>query len=361
MNRPSESLVFLKVGTLTYIDSNVRWINHSDKFGGYNYIIEWDYFEKMQNLLSKRPVVKEFPQDATIYIAKNSKLPKFKLREYFEQKNLIKVKSPMDADIVLLNREETVNFMKNCSSIEYDFIPTESVVNNLKWIKNEEGTKHHWSKSYLNNIDIFATEDKLSNLKNIYDLLDISTAGRNVIKFPFLTFKGWGRDRWKHLFENLYDIANSNATLIYDEDIVEEINEEGHEIKDSVFEMVEGMFQSGTDENATAGIEILANSNYKDRESFVKLVILLNRYNQLWFKKTRFFSDNVKVLIKYINKYKINWNLDWNVFVISMLNQPEFQKYHPLVVEYAMIKATNKINEMLSGAPIKSIDITIEL
>lgn len=284
--------------------SSTGYINH-----GINYITDKGNLDFIRNELSNKGVVKRVTEQAIVYIAKNSQTPRFKLKKYFYENRLRKTKLPALAEVILMNKKDTDAFLSTLVTNKKYFLPIEycSKITSFK-VKEDLAARMVSAEEPIGGI-IFEKQA----LKLIGDISEI--VEKNMVKIS-----SYGKNKFKQTFENLFEIAyNKSALIIYDENVLEQINEGGHVIDDDAFETLSLMLKSSDIENIKVGLEILANSNYT--ESYVETAMILSSFYSNISEHTNAWSQNFKSLLLYLDSNKINYKNGWKSLARDLLSK----------------------------------------
>jgi hypothetical protein len=362
--RASEELGFLRTGIIERGDFFPYWANYNDR-GSFGYVIEYDVLKKLEEDFRKLKVKSEFSQNEVVYIGRNSTTPRFKLKEFFIQKNLTKTKLPLNATSVLLNKKGVDDFFNSpkiwlALPLPKQLIMDTAIKSNYVFrtsAKAEDAPK--WNKSHFENVDIFIMKYKISgsNHTQIFNTFGLNTVNPGKPQ-KYYIISGWGKDKEKQLFDNLFDIVqNPNLSVVYDEETIEEVHEQGAKIGEDLFEMANSLLESGDADNVKLAMNLLANSNYK--ESLLNVLMILNANRMVFYKKKNKFTDNIRSFLKYLSNRNLAWNTYWSYAVATWTSSKLFENQKPEIEKYIKENIIRDIKINSQGL-IKITDLNVE-
>jgi hypothetical protein len=310
-NSKLKTLKALKVSYVQYSQS----IRTHNSFN----LVEYSDLKFINDGLNSKKKVTEIPKNTPVYIGKNSLLPRFKLKEYFFVNKLKKTKMVLNAGAAIINRRSTSSILDkgNLTIGKGYYIPKDASPNILSVIGNK-----------MKDFDGIIISNGDSYLKEMLNKFTVNINNYQPKEFIWMS-DGWGNQKDFTEFENLYNIAyNKNCSLLYDEDVLEQINEQGHEIEKDSYDNLNAMLKSSDNENIKLAFEVLANSNYKESSLKVSMILANN-----WYKISSnrgHWNPNFRSLMMYFDETKINFKEGWKVLAQSLIkkyrNDPETLK-----------------------------------
>lgn len=275
-----------------YISSNVTYISRSSNV------------DFIKDNIFKKDTMSALADGYKVYIGKNSLMPRWKLKKFFHEHKLQKTKLPHLADVALINKKDTINMVDDFASRvkKLYFIPKEEIQNTiiLQQLEDEDGIIASSITPGLNKLLL------LKNNITFYTKIDV------------IEIRSTGKHKVKDIFENLFEIAyNQTIKLMYDEDILEQLNSEGHELDEDNMEYMNNMIQSSDQDNVKLALEILSNVNYE--KSYIKVSNIIsvnwrtiNNSKELW-------NPNFKSLMMYLGTKEIALDDGWKSLIKSLL------------------------------------------
>jgi hypothetical protein len=304
-----------------------------------------DELKFVENSLKNKTNLKQIPTNTSVYIGKNSLLPRFKLKEYFIQNKLSKTKLVLNAGTAIINKKSTTKALsKDNFTIHKSYYIPKNDIPKLKSIVGNKVDDHE-------GVVIMSTD---SYVDQMFDVLMLKKTNYTPADYTWISGY-YGRQKDVIEFENLYNIAsNKNCSIVYDEDVLEQINETGHIVEQDSFENLNAMFQSKDVENLKLGLEILANSNY--RESSLKIGMLLTSNWSKISSNRAHWNQNFKSLMAYFEQSDIDFRAGWKKLAQGLIkknkNNPEILKE---IKEYILINLKEETKNFNLGIT----DITV--
>jgi hypothetical protein len=270
----------------------------------------------------------------TIAIDKSSDIPRPKLKEFINDNGFKKVSKIDKADVITIRRE-SVKMIQNegiksklflCDddldkiAAEYNMLPAMLVTN----------------KSDDSDIEFFEVKNRCIEKKGIF----INT---------------YRNKKQEEQIDFLFSLIGSKATLIYDDVLMNEINSDGLDLDDDIYETLEGMLMSKETETFNLGIEMLSNVNLEN--NLFKISVLLNKVSNQTYRfnaMSQIKNKNFKALVNYVESSGIRWNQKWESFSMSMLNKFRGTVWEANILEY-MVSCLNKHFGRMNGNDVLQI------
>lgn len=329
-------------------------------------IKQYEDFTNLLNKLLTQP--KSTHLGKRVYLGRLSSLPRHKVKEYFKTNNISKTSKIDYADSIVLNKEHILTFLNNYANnskyynsyklIDKYHIQTRSEFN----IINKE-------INFYRDSDIPKLEKYFNDGKKLYIILDKFNApyktknflNQLCLKSEEIYFKDIYRDATLlEILEHLEClIKNPNINVVFDEDLLGEINKEGIILDQDYIKVLDDMFKSKNQDNINLALEMLSNINIED--NLLNLSLLLNRNEHLfsWGSGLSMTNNNsFKSILKYLKQNSINYKEDWRDFHYKLskkyINDPESL----LTIENSIkMNLNNYLNDMNSSFNIKEFKL----
>ena len=277
-----------------------------------------------------------------IHLGKLSDLPRHKIKDYFINNNLNKTSKLEQAGTIVLNKKYLIDFKKTLD------------------INNQQNTYHKLEKykiySFYNSNDKNFIIDQLlkgyknnhlkyMNDENVPFIIRIKESD-NIKNLPldvrnFISDKKYEECYVKIIYrENtIIDLINTTLLLkthpetniVFDEDLLLLLNDEGLTLDDEYLETLNNMFESKSQDNINLALEMLSNINIK-QHSF-QIALLLNKHKDIFIHGSGLslkHNRSFKSILGYFKVKNIEFNEDWRSFIVSLYkeyqNNPEYVK-----------------------------------
>jgi len=280
----------------------------------------------------------------TVYFTKASKLPRFKYKEYIENKKINPKKTNrIDyADTFILSINELKGELLK-SFAEYCTVPVLDIRSSASTELKDYIIKHgitevlilkemliHWAET-TNNFPLSKTKI------NSYTVDEYNKA-----------YTGWGSGT----IESYIDIYNylesklNSVKIIFDESFSEEMNE-GLIIDEEVYNNIANMLSSDDSNNISMGIEIISNCDFKQSNIYILLLI-----NEFWKKfNSKNITANFKNCLNYFKQYSFGFN--WDKFVGILINELRSDEDKKAINKYIKRQLNNKYKDSFKIEEIK--------
>jgi hypothetical protein len=303
----------LKNGTYN-LKQNQWWYSQTLFLGDVNYLT--DLKSRIDNQLLKP---KKVDIDKTIYTSKLCNIPRHKLKAFIDGSNLKRTSKIEHSEVIILDKN---HLLDSKNRLEY-FIkyPRQEYIVFLNlsndYIKN-------LIKRSLNNSKQELLEEAINNNK-VFLRIDDLRAGvkysRDIESYILEEgFKEYHNvDRSGNIlatFEMMDFIKDHpDREIIYDEDVLEKLNDDGIDLDDDYINTLENMFKSGEKDNINLALEMLSHVNIN--KNALTIALLLNRYADKfnWGSGMNVTSvSSFKSIVKYFKSKGVNWKSDWRDF-----------------------------------------------
>jgi len=271
------------------------------------------YKNLIKNLLNKPSEVKFGKK---IYLGKLSNLPRHKTKEYFQTNKLNKTSRLEQSDTIIFHKQ----YLKELGDIFN--------------INNDQ--RYNYLK--LTKIYLFEPEDTDFIMKHVQyykklneDLpfcLTIDSSNQNSITpklTNFLQSKTPKELYYKSLYRETnmievlsyleYILKNPHVNVIFDDDLMEPLNEDGFELDDEYLSTLDDMFNSKSQDNINLALEMLSNVNIEKHSLTIALFLNKHKNKFSWGSGLSITQNNsFKSTLKYLKSKNINFESDWRVF-----------------------------------------------
>lgn len=256
-----------------------------------------------------------------IYLGKLSSLPRHKIKDYFKENKVNKTSRLDQSDTIILNKEHLIEFnrifksdmswyrLKPCKVYKFDSEQDKNYIENYSKPYYNEGI------IFNNSFIIIIREDNKNKVtpKLVNFLQDK--------KSEDLLYKSLYRE--KNLIEvhNYleYILKNPNVKIIFDENIMEPLNEDGFELDEEYLTTLDGMFESKSQDNINLALEMLSNVNIEKNSLTIALFLNKHKNKFSWGSGLSITKNNsFKSTLKYFKSKDINFESDWRMFSTSL-------------------------------------------
>lgn len=294
----------LSFGNSNGYNTNLLHNSYADSIINFNMDDYEIYKEFIKNLLNKPSEIK-FGEK--IYLGKLSNLPRYKIKEYFQSNKLNKTSKIKQSNTIVFAKQhlqELNDIFNRLSLKEVYFFELKD------------------NKYLMDNSEIYGAKfnDKLSSCL----IIDKGEKLNNKLK-QFLQDKTsetlYVRDLYRdniiiEIFSYIeYIFKNPHVNIIFDEDLIEVINEDGFELDDDYLSTLDSMFESKSQDNINLALEMLSNVNIEKYS--LTIALLLNKHIDkfTWGSGLSINRNNsFKSILKYFKSKNINFKDDWRIF-----------------------------------------------
>jgi len=316
-----------------------EWQFQSNSWASISFIDEKE-FAKLQKVLNrvqdKMPIIQA---KTNLLIDKSSEVPRAKFKEFVGDNKCKKVTLLSKADIVFVRRE-TVKFLLNIEQIELLDVPKAEFAKVSSYVT----PSHVYLKSTSSNDQEY----------NILKTKCTPVKGRQ--------FQGYRNAKTMESINFLISLINSKATLVYDDCLTKQMNKDGIDLDEEIYETLKGMLLSKEEDTFKLGIEMLSNVNLEE-ENIFKISLLMNqvytnsnRFNAM----SRYASKNFKSLLNFLNLNKIRWNQSWETYGMSMWNRFGKTEHADYIKRFIIDNLNKKFTQASRGETVQIIDIILQ-
>lgn len=317
--------------SILQLSENSLWFNYDT--GGYkgkalalNDQERIDYINQLKTLLSQS---KNLNFGNTIYTGNLSSIPRFKLKEYINENKLKRTSRQEYCDSIIIDKNFITSTLKTLKNAEkHEIIKDNSNIENFNLLKKilKQSNRH---QSYELNIPeqtwvlIYGNYNSGSN-----GILQNSSSDQDVVKYiknsniEELYYLSLYRDKNLENVIQLLDFlkANPNINVIFDEFLLEKLNEEGLDIDDDYLETLENMFSSNQNDSIKLAIEMLSNIKLSETNALT-IALLLNKHQHVFDHGsgiTPSSMNSFKIIDKYYKSRGIVWKSEWRLFASGL-------------------------------------------
>lgn len=304
------------------------------------------------------------------YTGKLSNVPRHKLKEYFEQNNGKKTSRVEQCDNIIINKSYINQLYKSVKKITLEsFFKIDQTPENYKILKKlvPDHDKTGYStrnNSFPKDRIKFLDEDNFFIHNDFYLNNTIDPNLKNFISkqvslevYELHNSYGGNEKETYQLLE--YIFKNPNINIIFDNDILEELNSDGIELDKDYLKTLDSMFDSEDQDNINMALEMLSNVNIE--KDSLKIALLLNKHiDKFNWGSGKSINNHrsFKSIIKYYNTKNVNFRDDWIKFSLNLYKTHQNdEESKEIITDYVK----DKINRMLSIDPSSLILSEISL
>lgn len=294
-----------------------------------------------------------------VYTATTCKIPRDKMKVYFQENNLKKTTRTYLADTVLIDLESLDKvlriFPKQHSWTKGFMIPSEDVVKNSHLFDIDHNRNNSWSQPY------FTIHDQV--LKGEHDVFIKTYDDRaaQIVKSSFpeaeeieiLNYPTG--DVLKTLELLTFLKSHPNVTIVFDTVINETMTNDGIEMDEEIEQQLMQMLKSKDINDTKMAIEIM--SNFDLEKSLFRIANMMNIYKHRFMgKQSMLAKTSYKQIDTYIRSKGIGWTNDRNLFLSSLFDlYKNDEKVAPLLKNYIQ----SYLQFLLRDTKIKITDVSL--
>jgi hypothetical protein len=308
-----------------------------------------------------------------IYASPISDIPRFKLKEFIKEKKLKKTTRFQYADIIIMNRGQFNNFIKQLKKEEIIFFKGE-------FFKNIKDRSTFKSPGYAAKTDVMTLFNSSPNkdLTVTFDINEYSKKGFDAVikKHPTLkkeiednthSSKGIHIDFYREgknekllqlILNKASDIINGKCKIVFDEDMFVELNKDGIELDDEYLKALRDMLFSKDKANVKLGFEMMSNL-VLNQPTILSLSFLLNElYITADFRPSQYTQNNsnLKSLLTLFRTKGIHWDRDWKTFGTGLRSNFKEGKEGEIVKKF-LLDNINREFKLSNSAAESLVDI----
>ena len=305
-----------------------------------------------------------------VYASKASELPRFKLKEFINEKGLRKTSRYNQADVIIINRGHFIQMLKECKFKEYTFIKGDFAENKISKKEQNENTYKFFKENLKNSSDkdnvamiseYSAKEMEKGNLgikyptdKALYDTYTIKIKGTYINLYRSTRLS----NLMNILFELRKEIMSGKVRIVFDEDMFVTLNKEGIELDDEYLQTLRDMLFSSDKANVKLGFEMMSNL-VVNNHMLLSVSFLLNELmHTTKFRPSYYTSSNtnLKSLLKVLSTKGIRWERDWKTFGTGLRNNFKTGKEGEVVKKF-LLDNINREFKISNSAAESLVDI----
>jgi len=300
-----------------------------------------------------------------VYLGSSSNLPRHKVKEYFSTNNIHKTSKLEHANTIIISKESIKDLYKYFTDTT-THTPL-SLCDEVYLITDDNDKKHimelarDMSKTAIINIPWYI---KISTKNNHSITSDVRAIISKYQRQSLYVDIHWSKNTpILNTYEVVYEIVTklSNLNVIFDEDILPIINQNGLDFDQDYIVTLDGMFESMDQENINLALEMLSNIDLEKHS--LALSMFLNKHMDKFYKGSGLNINqnrSFKSFIKYFDAKNINFRLGWKKFSVSLLkeykNDPESVK----IIHNFILQNINKFLKTTHNGEVVSNWIEIE-
>lgn len=315
-----------------------------------------EYENLVNSLLNQNP---ESALTGKVYLGKLSSLPRHKIKDYFKENKVNKTSRLEQSDTIILNKEHLLEFNKifNSPSSWYRLKP-------CKVYKFDSEQDQEYIEKYYKSYHNYVLEDLYIILIDENNKKKITPKLANFLqdkKSEVFLYKNLYRGRNLVEVHNYleYILENPNVKVIFDENIMEPLNEDGFELDEEYLTTLDGMFESKSQDNINLALEMLSNVNIEKNSLTIALFLNKHKDKFSWGSGLSITKNNsFKSTLKYFKSKNINLEDDWRQF---STNLHKLHKGNPKNLEIINEFIQQNINQYLKEFSNKQyIEVKLE-
>ena len=353
-----------------YIPSNYDKTEHQKSFLYHNYSHsnegdiyftekESKEYEKLINSLLNQKV--NTTLTGKIYLGKLSSLPRHKIKDYFKENKVSKTSRLDQSDTIILNKEHLIQFnimfksdtswyrLKPCKVYKFDSKQDKT------YIESNSKSYHNPELNFNNPFIILIKEE---NKNKVTPKLVNFLQGKESEE---LLYKSLYREKNMVEVHNYleYILKNPNVKIIFDENIMDPLNQDGFELDEEYLTTLNGMFESKSQDNINLALEMLSNVNIEKNSLTIALFLNKHKSKFSWGTGLSITKNNsFKSTLKYFKSKNINFESDWRSFSANLY---KLHKDNPKNLEIINEFIQQNINQYLKEFnPNQYLEIKLE-
>lgn len=262
-----------------------------------------------------------------VYASKASEIPRFKLKEFINEKGLKKTSRYNQADVVIVNRGYFIEMLKECKLKEHTFVKGNFIENKVNKKDTNDNTYNLFKQNLKNSsnkdnvvmVAEYSVKELEGNLGKKYPN-DKALYDTNTIKVKGTYINLYRSARLSNLLDVLFnirkEIMSGDIRIVFDEDLFIELNKEGIELDNDYLQTLRDMLFSKDDANVTLGFEMMSNLVVNDHMLLSVSFLLNELIHTTKFRPSYYTSrnTNLKSLLKVLSTKGIRWERDWKTF-----------------------------------------------
>jgi hypothetical protein len=310
-------------------------------------------------------LAKELLKDKTqkphgnVYVATTCKIPRDKMKAYFQENNLKKTTRTYLADTVLVDLESLDKVIGRLSK-QYNWskgimVSSEDVIKNKHLFKITHTTQNSWNEGYFKTHDQvlegkhdvfirYSNDTALPQLQSLFPEAELV----ETLSYPT-------GDLLKTLELLTFLKSHPNVTVVFDTALNENMTNDGIELEADIEEQIVQMLKSRDINDTKMAIEIM--SNFDLEKSLFRIANIMNQYRSRFVgKQSMLAKTSYKQIDTYIRSKGINWMSDRDNFLDDMFKlYSKDEKAYPVLKNYIQ----QYLQYQLKRTGIKITDISL--
>lgn len=293
----------------------------ADKYEEYSLFLNEKISQKSNSILKGK-----------VYLGKSSDLPRHKIKDYFLNNNIKKTSKLEQSKTIILNKNYLIEFKKLFDNdLPFHWILQKLDTFIISDLEDKKYIGDNFYQPYNHNQSTFS---KIVNNKDYSISISISkddTLNNLPPKLQkFLSDKECKSLYIKQLYRensfievvNILNYLKSNpdVKLVFDDDFLLTLNEDGFELDEEYLNILDNMFTSGSQDNINLALEMISNINIEKHS--LTIALFLNKHKDIfsWGSGLSLkHNKNFKSIIKYFESKNINFNYeDWIRFSLNL-------------------------------------------
>ena len=275
------------------------------------------YNELIESILNKPSEIKFGKK---IYLGRLSNLPRHKTKEYFQINKLNKTSRLEQSDTIIFHKQH-LQELSNIFRVNYNNIYNKLSLNEVYFFESQD------SDFIINHTKTFSNiTDKLpfcllinsNNVHQITPKLKTLLQGKTSKEFYYKSF--YRENNIIEVFSYIeYILKNPHVNVIFDNDLLEPLNEDGFELDNEYLSTLDDMFNSKSQDNINLALEMLSNVNIEKHSLTIALFLNKHKKKFSWGSGLSITQNNsFKSILKYLKSKNINFESDWRSFSINL-------------------------------------------
>lgn len=273
-----------------------------------------------------------------LYIGKGSNLPRHKVKSFIEEKQLKKTTIIEKADTVVFDKKligDVLKWYKSSKETKVAIIPfTEKIYSFIS--KHSNDNNNVFIKKFNAKASLVIYEDMYQKyphkFKTFFGKLDFKS---------FYELNSYRTQNLKNIKETIdYYFTNPHGNIIWDDSLLDVLNNDGIELDDEYISTLDSMFASGDSDNIKLALEMLANVNL---EKFgLTIALLLNKWkSQLSWGSGNTSSQAFKTLVRYFKNKDIKWEKDYRSLGAGLYKNYSYDDNARAIIENFVLQNIN--------------------
>ncbi len=293
--------------------------NHSNDGNVFFTEDEKKNYENLINSLLNQKV--DTTLNGKVYLGKLSSLPRHKIKDFFKENKVNKTSRLDQSDTIILNKEHLVEFNKlfESGSSWYRLKPCKAYKFDYEHDKNhiESVSKSYYQGNIIfdNSYIVIITEENKNKITP--KLINFLQDKKSEDLYYKSLYRGKSLVEVHNYLE--YILKNPNVKVIFDENIMDPLNEDGFELDEEYLTTLDGMFESKSQDNINLALEMLSNVNIEKNSLIMALFLNKHKNKFAWGSGLSITKNNsFKSTLKYFKSKDINLDADWRSFSANL-------------------------------------------